>query len=175
MRNTRHLIEQHTGRLERRLDLCAAGLSTLAPNLIAFSPTAHYRSQAGKLEAYGRKPGNRRGLPGHVAESEMLARLMSGVDGEPATTYAQLIHRVATGSPAAVVITKETGWASHRLSGTGRAGNVRAAPSSSLDRRMVGESTHIGVSPSVLTESCPSLGQSKKGGAVPPENNGQLL
>ena len=167
MRNTRHLIEQHTGRRERRLDLCAARFPTLASNPIAFSPTAHYRSQAGTLKAYGRKPGSRHGLSGRLTESGMLARLMSGVDGEPATTYAHLIHRDVTGSPAAVVISEETAWASHRLSGTRRVGNVRAAPSSSFDRRITAESTHVGLTPSVFTESCPSLGRSK-GGAVPP-------
>ena len=172
--NSQASIAKHTGQPERRLVSCAAHLSTLASNLIAFYPAAHYRGQAAKLKAYGRGPGCRRGLSGRVTEGGMLARLMSGTDGEPATTYAQFIHRDATGSPVAVVISKETAWASDRLSGARRAGDVRAVPNSALDRRMMGESTHVGLTPSVLTESCPSLGRSRKGGAVPPETNGQL-
>jgi hypothetical protein len=180
-------VAKHTGRPERRLDSCAARDSTLASNPIAFSPTAHYRSQAGTPKAYGRIPGNRRGLPGRVTESGMLAWPVSGVDGEPGTTHAHLIHREPTGFPAAAVLSPEAPWVSDGLSGTRRVGAVRAVPSSSRDRRITGESTHaeapnatycvwrpLGLTPSVFTESCPSLGRSRTGGAVPPETNGHL-
>ena len=161
-------VETQTGRPKRRLDSCAARVSTLASNPIAFSPTAHYRSQAGKLKAYGRRPGSRRGLSGRVTESGMPPCLMSGVDEEPATTYAHLIHREPTGFPTVAVLSAGTPWVADRLSGTRRVGAVRSVPSSSFDRRITAESTHVGLTPSVLSESCPSLGQSKKGGAVPP-------
>ena len=165
MRNISHLIEQQTGRPKRRLDLCAARSSTLASNPIAFSLTAHYRSQAGKLKAYGRELGSRHGLSGRLTESGMLARLVSMVGEKPATTYVHLIHREPTGSTAAVVISEETAWASHQPSGTRQNGSV---PSFSFDRRITAESTRVGLTPSVFIESCPSLGQNKKGGVVPP-------
>lgn len=168
-------IARHTGRPERRLDSCAACVSTLPSNPLPSSPTAHYRSRASKLEIRGRESGSRRGLSGRVTEGGTLARLVSGVGGQPAAAYARPIHRDTPGSPAAAVIRKEAAWASPRLSGTRRARDVQAVPASSLDRRIMAESTHLGLTPSVLIQSCPSLGRSRTGGAVPPETNGHSL
>jgi hypothetical protein len=167
-------VAKHTGRPKSRLASCAARLSTAIPNLIAFSPAAYYRSEAGKHKAYGRRPSNRPASSGRLAGSGTLAWFLSGVDGELATAYAHLIHGDVTGSPPAVVLGAETPCASDRPSGTRRIDAVRALPSSPVDPRIARESPHVGLMPSVLTESCPSLGRSK-GGAVPPETNGHPL
>lgn len=186
VRNIRHLIEQQTGRPKRRLDSCAACLFALSSSPVCLLPIVHYRSQAGKLESPAGKTRSWHAWPGRMPQSGRFTCLTSRDWGRTrkdfCTSYPQNSRGLLHGSPTGIQRVShrnrhEQGAASslNLFSGTQGDGNLRALPSLTPGFPIPCESTHVGLTPSVLAESCPSLGQSKKGGAVPPETNGHLL
>jgi len=167
-------VAKHTGRPERRLDSCAACVSALASNPIAFFPTVHYRRQAGKLETRAGKTRSRQALSMRMALTGSPTRHMSGswarTDEDLCTSCPQGSNRFSTAPP----ISRER--PGYQIGSRDHIETASPRPCQVLRRdSLAGVSRHVGLTPSVLTESCPSLGRSRTGGAIPPDTNGQPL
>lgn len=131
-------------------------LSIIEDNREDFSPPPH---ELAALNASSLRTNEQKGGP------RMTPAGRARTNDEKTCTH--LVHIVSTGSPAAIGT-----WGERlgiNLGPKGCPGSVRRElPRSEPGFSITREHTHVGLAPIVLNGSCPSLGQNRKGGAVPP-------